>query len=270
MPPDVARLTRRRAPALFAMMVLMALSPPLLRAQTPAPTSGVRALRTTAAIRLDGVPDEPVWLEADSITEFTQRDPAEGAPATERTVVRFLARPGGLYVGVWAMARAPDRIRRAQLRRDADLESDDVFGLVLDPQRDRRTGYAFSINPNGAMWDAEVLNPENTNDDWNGVWDARARVGPTGWTAELLVPWQTLRYPAAGEAWGLNVGRVIRHKNEEVLWRAWRRQQGFLYLEDEGELTGLGELPRRGLVEARPYAATTGALALRTFDSSGA
>jgi len=33
---------------------------------------------------------------ADSITAFTQRDPAEGQPGTERTVVRILAASDGL------------------------------------------------------------------------------------------------------------------------------------------------------------------------------
>lgn len=251
--------------AAFAAL-LASLAPRSAHAQSAdAPRTSVRAGRTTVPVRLDGVPDEPVWLTADSVTEFTQRDPEEGAPATERTVVRFLAAERGLYVAFWCYDRTPQRIRRAQLRRDADMDSDDRVAVVLDPQRDRRSGYVFLVNPNGAMMDAEVRGAEDANEDWNGVWDARARVGVGGWTAELYIPWQTLRYRPNEATWGMNVGRVLRHRNEEVLWHAWRRQQGILYLEDEGHLTGLGVLPRRGLAEARPYAVVTGERRARVF-----
>jgi hypothetical protein len=174
----------------------------------------------TGAIRLDGIPDESVWLEADSITDFTQREPAEGQPATERTVVRLLSTPAGLYIALWAYDGQPRAIRHAQLRRDADLDSDDSFTLLLDPQRDSRSGYLFTVNPNGAARDAEVLNFEHANDDWDSVRDARARRTDFGWTAEVAIPWQTLRYRRGADVWGANFRRLIRRNNEEVLWRA--------------------------------------------------
>lgn len=252
------------------------LAPVLLASQAPIATvpastapAAVRALRTTAAIRLDGVPDEPAWLSADSITDFTQREPHEGESATERTVVRLLATDAGLWVALWAYDRTRERIRRSQLRRDADLGSDDRFAILLDPQSDRRSGYVFQVNPNGALYDGEVRSHENVNADWNGVWDARARLADFGWTAELFIPWQTLRYPAAGGRWGMNCGRFIRHKNEEVLWRSWRRQQGILYQLDEGALDGLGALPARPRLEARPYALTSGSAPTRDYLADG-
>ena len=193
----------------------------------PVTAAGQAVLHTNVSLRLDGALDEPIWRQADSITDFTQTDPDEGRPATERTVVRLLATPAGLWVGVWAYDSHPEAIRRAQLRRDSDLSSDDVFTLVLDPLRDRRSGYFFEVNPNGAMTDAEVLTFQDVNRDWDGVWDARARVTPQGWTAELFIPWQTLRYPSGGgDVWGVNCARFLRRRNEEVLWRAWRRSEG--------------------------------------------
>ncbi|HVE77337.1 MAG TPA: DUF5916 domain-containing protein, partial [Gemmatimonadaceae bacterium] len=215
--------------------------------------------------RLDGALDDPAWASADSITDFTQRDPREGVPATERTVVRFLGTPAGLFVGVWAYDREPGGIRRAQLRRDADLTTDDYVTLVLDSQRDRRSGYLFSVNPNGALHDAEVVTFEQENVQWDGIWDARARLTPDGWTAELFVPWATLRYRRGEGVWGMNLRRFIRRKNEEILWRAWGRSEGVRFLERAGALGGLGELPRRATVELRPYVLGTSSLPERTF-----
>jgi hypothetical protein len=260
-----ARAVFRRA-SLPLLAVGAALVPAAAFAQEPAPT--VRAGRATA-LRLDGVPDEPAWRTADSITGFRQREPGEGAAPSERTVVRILAAPDGLWVAFWCDDRTPQRIIHAQLRRDADLDGDDWAGIVLDPQRDRRTGFAFRVNANGAMADAEILSHENANEEWDGVWDARARIGRDGWTAELFIPWQTLRYRRDGEGWGLNVVRFIRRDREELLWRGWRRTQGPYFLDEEGVLTGLGPLPGRDLTEWRPYVSATAADHQRDYRPDG-
>ncbi len=246
--------------------VLLGLGGPL-RAAAQEPT--LQVARLAGEVQLDGLPDETAWRIADSLTALTQREPTSGAPATERTVVRFLAAPGGLYVGLWAYDREPGSIRHAQLRRDADFSSDDSFSLLLDPQRDRRSGYLFSVNPNGAMFDSEVRGADDDNPDWDGVWDARARIGPDGWTAELFIPWQTLRYRPGELAWGMNLRRYIRQQNEEVLWRGWMRQQGLLFQQEEGTLTGLDNLPRRRLLELRPYFLASGSRSERAPLPSG-
>ena len=257
--------------------------------QAPASPTGARAesLAVPAVafmrcgLRLDGALDEPGWTTADSISEFTQRDPAEGAPASERTVVRFVGTPEGLWVGVWAYDRDPGGIRRAQLRRDADFTTDDSFTLMLSPTGDKRTAFLFAVNPNGALQDAEVLNFEQESREWDGIWDARARVTPAGWQAELLIPWQTLRYRAAGDAgadaWDVNLRRFIRRKNETALWRAWRRSEGIRFLERAGTLGGFaaaptalpGGLPRRAVAELRPYVTATERLADRRYAADG-
>jgi len=245
--------SRAAARASAFTAVGLALATPVARAQVPAAPPSVSAGRAGAAMRLDGVPDEPAWFTADSITDLRQREPSEGGQPSRRTVVRLLAGEDGLWVAFWCYDSEPSRIIHAQLRRDADLDGDDWVGVVLDPQRDRRTGFAFQVNANGAMSDAEVQGGEEANGDWDGVWDARARIGSDGWTAELYIPWQTLRYRRDGEGWGLNVGRFIRRSREEVLWRAWLRNQGPYFLEEAGVLTGLGSLPARSLSEWRPY-----------------
>jgi hypothetical protein len=220
-------------------------------------------------VLLDGVLDEPAWLTTDSITDLTQLDPAEGEPATERTVVRLLATTAGLYVGLQAHDSSPGQVGRAQLRRDADLGSDDAFTILLDPQRDRRSGYLFSVNPNGAMYDAEIQGPDDTNSDWDGRWDARARLTPWGWSAEMWLPWQTLRYGETSSTWGLNIERFIRRKNELALWRAWRRHQGLLFQEAQGTLVGLDSLPDRPRAEIRPYVVMAQSQAERTYLDDG-
>ena len=241
--------------ALVGGLLLAGAAPAVAQQTAPA-----RVTRTSEAPRLDGIPDEPVWLTADSITDFTQQEPAEGRPATERTVVRILSTSRGLFVGLWAYDSRPDAIRHAQLRRDADFDSDDVFSILLDPLLDRRSGLTFTINPNGALEDAEVVSFEDDNEEWDGVWDGRARITSSGWTAEVLIPWQTLRYRPDGSVWGANFRRIMRRTNETVLWRAWRRTEGLLFMAAEGTIAGLMDLPGRSTTELRPYGAATGSM----------
>lgn len=264
----------------FSLVVLCVVGGAQLSAQQE-PAAPARIVFVPTSPRLDAVLDERVWDMADSVTDLTQVDPTEGAPASERTVVRFIGAPDGLWIGIWAFDRAPAAIRRAQLRRDADLGTDDHFSLMLSPTGDKRTAFLFAVNANGARYDAEVLSFESESDEWDGIWDARGRVTSGGWQAEIFIPWQTLRYRNASEvradAWDVNLSRFIRRKNETALWRAWRRSEGIRFLERAGRLEGFapaagalsGGLPRRAVAEFRPYATATQRLADRAYAAEG-
>src|SRR5215207_5855116 len=66
-------------------------------AHASAPT--VRAVARTVPVEVDGALDEGVWSAAPAATDFTQQDPKEGQPATQRTEVRFAYDDEALYVG---------------------------------------------------------------------------------------------------------------------------------------------------------------------------
>lgn len=239
------------------------------RDPAPAAEAAPRVRVVAAEIRLDGTLDEPDWALADSITDFRQKEPTEGGSPSERTVVRLLATPRGLAVGWWLYDRDPAGIVRTQLRRDAPLRSDDYVSLVIDGLRDRRSAFYFRTNSNGALWDGEHVTIEDGNEEWDGVWDARTRITAEGWTAEMLIPWATLRYPEDASALGMNFRRFLPRTNEELLWRAWKRTQGFRFLEEEGTIEGFRGLPPRARAELRPFVVGESALAERAFRADG-
>src|SRR5205823_14888566 len=107
--------------------------------------AGVLVARATdARVRLDGRLDERAWAAADSLTDFRQREPLAGQPASEHTVVKVLRDAEALYVGVRAEDRdamRPGAIRATQLRRDADLTTDDHVTLLIDSFHDRRSAF---------------------------------------------------------------------------------------------------------------------------------
>ena len=212
------------------------------------------ALKVPGPMRLDGRLDESFWMDADSITQLRQREPSSGFPASERTVVRVIRDPEALYVGVRAYDSDIRGIRATQFRRDADLDVDDNVTLLIDSFHDRRSGFFFRTNPNGARWDAQFTGVDDANENWNGIWDVAVTRDSAGWTAEFRIPFRTLRFRRGGAGtFGFNVQRFIRRKNETALWRGWGRSEGLYRLVYAGELAGFQDLHRGRDLEIKPY-----------------
>lgn len=225
-----------------------------LAAAPSTPAQSLRVERATDRIRLDGWLDESDWTRSDSLSDFRQREPLVGEPATERTVVRALRDANALYIGVRAYDAEPGRIRASQLRRDADLSSDDHVLLLIDSFHDRRGAFVLGTNPNGARWDAQLSDLDNLNENWNGIWDVAVSRDAAGWTAEFRIPFRTLRFRSQGDIrFGFNVRRFIRRKNEQDLWRSWGRAEGLYQLLRAGELSEIGPVSRARDMELYPY-----------------
>ena len=41
----------------------------------------------------------------------------------------------------------------------------------------------------------------NVNRNWDGVWESAARITPDGWTAEIAIPVNTLRFTKGDAPW---------------------------------------------------------------------
>lgn len=218
-------------------------------------------------VRLDARFAEPIWQTVDSIVDFRQREPLEGAPATERTVVKLVRDMDRLYIAVRAYDSDMGAIRSVQLRRDADLSSDDNITVLIDSYRDRRGGFLFGTNPNGARWDAQLTGLDNVNENWDGIWDVVTRRDSVSWYAEFAIPLRTLRFNPGNDMIGVNVRRVIRRKNEEDLWRSWGRAQGLDNLINTGDIGGFRDIQTDRPVEVRPYA--LGRSVAPSYDSVG-
>ena len=196
------------------------------RAQ-PAPSAGSERPTVTAArlnagerVELNGVLDDPAWVRAGLITSFTQSDPQNGAPATERTEIRILFDEDRLYIGAEFFDTDPAALLGNQMVRDGSLDADDRFIWVLDPLYNQRSGYYFELNPAGAMGDAQLVSAGSSvgtreNRAWDGVWMARVRRHDRGWTAEVEIPFRTLNFDPRQQAWGANFQRTVRRKNED-------------------------------------------------------
>lgn len=189
----------------------------------PAPSA--RAAARAGAVVLDGRLDDTAWQAATAVTEFTQFDPDEGKPPTERTDVRILYDEDALYIGARMFDRTPSEIRTRLVRRDADMESD-YFQVVIDAFHDHLGRAFFQVNPSGSKFDALGIGASNPDDSWDGVWEAATRIDSLGWVAELRIPLSQLRFSRDLEqTWGLQIRRFIHRRNEESMWSFWHKNE---------------------------------------------
>ncbi|MGY9105058.1 MAG: hypothetical protein ACKVG0_00620, partial [Alphaproteobacteria bacterium] len=86
-------------------------------------------------------------------TEFRQKLPNVGAPATQRTEVRVLYDENKLYVAVYAFDSVPGDIVMRSMERDGPLFLGDAISVRLDPGRTGRNGYRFMIGSSGGRSD---------------------------------------------------------------------------------------------------------------------
>ena len=215
------------------------------------------AVRATQAPRVDGRIDDAVWSEAPVSNGFWQLDPKEGEPGTQPTDFRVLYTDDAMYVAVRAWDSDADQIVSRLARRDDDVSSDWII-VAIDSYHDRRTGFAFFVNPAGVKRDIYLFDDGNDDDSWDAVWDVATSIDSTGWTAEFRIPFSQLRFSRAERyVFGFQVLRVINRHNEEQHWRLMAKGEAGL-VSRFGDLTGIEgiEPPRR--IELLPYVAATG------------
>ncbi len=227
-----------------------------LTGQTTPPSA--LATRIDQAPDIDGVLDEPFWQTLPVISDFTQREPVDGAPPTERTEVRIAYDEGHLYFGFVLYDSEPELLRRSILHREGRIDQDDHIWIGLDSYNDDRNGYIFELNSFGTQGDALFNDESMTLDDWNweGVYESEARVTEEGWTLEVAIPFTTIRFSDANAPeMGIAFRRAIRRKNEDVYWPRIPQEyrSGFMTVSQYATLTGLQDLRRGRYMEVKPF-----------------
>ena len=211
------------------------------------------AARRNGAVHIDGKLDEPAWQAATPITSFTQSDPHEGQPSSERTEARVLIDDDAIYVGMRLYDSDPKGVQSQLARRDESIEGD-LVELSFDSYHDHLSGYIFRLTPAGARRDATLSSNGGQDNSWDAVWEGSATVDAEGWTAEFRIPLSQLRYNPnrAEQIWGMQLARKINRKGEISSWSFTpKNEQGGIHR--FGHLTGLGRLASPRHMELVPY-----------------
>ena len=241
----------------------------------------LRPTRTDVRPDIDGRLDDLVWRDAVRITEFVQESPLEGAPATEDTEVWISYDDQNLYVAVHAHYEDPGIMRATRVDRDQSWRDDNIT-VYFDPFLDQQRAYALSVNGYNVQGD-EIVNARGRTGrgggggggrsgggggfraqgipwgdrSWDALFDSGAQIVDDGFTAEMAIPFKSLRYPQRGRdvphRWAFQIVREIRHKDENVVWAPISRGvAGFL--PQMGLLEGMTNLSMSRNLEIMPVA----------------
>lgn len=208
---------------------------------------------------LDGVLDEPFWTTIPPITEFLQRDPVDGAPATERTEVRIAYTPTAFYFGMTMYDSEPSGILANILQRGGWIDKDDNIRIAIDTYADGRNAYMFEVGALGAQDDALISDESSQDWNWDGIYSTEARITDEGWVLEIEIPFTTIRFDDVdAPEMGIAIFRSIRRKNEQVFWPHIGQDYrgGILNVSRYAPLTGLEGLQKGRHIEVKPFAIT--------------
>ncbi len=217
----------------------------------------MQAFKLHSAPTLDGnILEDSAWQGVIPASNFWQVQPDEGTPATQRTEVFIGFLDDSLYIGVVAYDDNPDGIIVSDSRRDSSLGDGDSFRVILDGQQDKQNGYIFGTNPAGLEYDAQVVKEGEDggfNLNWDASWSVQARISEIGWSAEMRIPFKSLRYGnAEKQTWGINFQRNIRRNNEVAYWAPLSRQRDLSRLSEAGSVEGIIPPEQRNL-KLTPY-----------------
>ena len=228
------------------------------------PRPVARAHNLTIEPVIDGnVLDDPAWRGAEPITGFKQIQPNAGQPASQRTEVFVGFTATALHIAVIAYDDEPLEIITTDTRRDSSLNDTDAFRVIIDGLLDRQNGYVFGTNSAGMEFDGQVSREgagqfipggsDGLNLNWDAPWTVKAAVSDVGWSAEMEIPFTSLRYGSGDEqVWGFNFERRIRRNNEIAFWAPLSQERNLYRVSEAGSIEGIGAPPQRNL-QITPY-----------------
>ncbi len=232
----------------------------------------VRPGRIQTVPNVDGRLDDAVWQDAVRITEFVQRQPLDGAPATENTEVFLAYDSSNIYLAFHAKYQDPGMVRANRVDRDRAGFGDDTISVYFDTFLDQQRAYVFSVNGYGVQGDSIVSGRGGGGGfggggpgggsgiprgdlSWDALFSTGGQLVEDGFTAEMAIPFKSLRYPSSGgdvpHTWGFQIVREIRGKDETVVWSPVSRDiAGFL--PQMGVLDGMAGLSTSRNLEIQP------------------
>jgi len=196
-----------------------------LQAQSEESRPCLKVNQTIESIKLDGVMEEEVWQKADVATDFWQNFPMDTSRAIAQSEIRMTYDEQFIYI--FAKCYSTSEYGNTyyvtpSLRRDFRGAGNDMITFIFDTFKDQTNAFTFGINPYGVQREGLVANGGSAQGDfdlsWDNKWYSAAKIYPDYWTAEVAIPFKSLRYEEASKEWLLQFYRLDSHVNERATW----------------------------------------------------
>ena len=222
----------------------------------------VRVPRIDTPPEIDGRLNDEAWLEAALLTDFVQQAPLDGPPATERTEIYIAYDSNHIYFGFYLHYEDPGILRASRVDRDTAFQ-DDLMTIYFDTFMDQQRSYDFDVNAYNVQGDG-VINASNlrggpippADRSWDALFHSDAEIVDDGYTAEMAIPFKSLRYPqrppGVEHRWGFQIAREVKGKDREnIVWAPMSRDvQSFMA--QMGVLEGMTDLSTSRNLEILP------------------
>lgn len=162
---------------------------------------------------IDGVSGDACWADAPIVSGFTH----DTKPASVETEVRMGYDNKAMYFAFVCHDPQAATIRGQQRKRNGNTSTDDTVSVGIDPKYDKLSAYWFTVNASGTQSE-DIPGGSASKVEWRGDWHGAAKTTPTGWTAEISVPFDILRYPRGQKTFGIMLARYTPRLLEGSNW----------------------------------------------------
>jgi Domain of unknown function (DUF5916)/Carbohydrate family 9 binding domain-like len=174
--------------------------------------------KTIADIKIDGILDDSVWVTAAQAKDFINKWPTDTGAAVLQTEVLITYNDQYLYLGIKAYHTDKELVIQS-LKRDVNPYYSDGVSIVLDPSNRNLSGYTFGVNAAGAQFEG-IAEVNNASFEWDAKWFSGVQRFKDYWTAELAIPFNSLRFPSGQTHWSMN---FIRNDMTNNCFSTWNR-----------------------------------------------
>ncbi len=208
--------------------------------------------RLVQSIRVDGRLDEPMWQTATKLTGFLEVEPGDNCRPKAETEALLAYDEDYFYIAFYCHDDNPAAIRANLTDRD-NMFGDDFAGVMIDTFQDQQNGYEFFVNPRGIQGDLRRTR-NNEDSSYDAVWYSGGNVTDSGWTAEMAIPFRSLRFPDQDvQSWGIHVFRNRpRESREQMSWAPISRDNDCFFCQ-AGTMSGMTGVNQGKNLEVLPY-----------------
>ena len=169
------------------------------------------------SIVIDGILDEPEWINAYSISDFYQTSPFNLQKSQGETLVYIFSNEDGVYVGFINKQSNSSMLSKKTLR-DEMTSLSDKNSINIDFDGDGNKAYILAVNLGDSLFDAIKIKTGNFKTDWDGDWIAKTKRHDGYWVSEFYLPWNlVLMNQPAGNKRTIKYS-VLRYKAKEQIW----------------------------------------------------
>jgi hypothetical protein len=206
----------------FSNVALPILSILLLHEKSNAQISltnrSITIYKTNSKIIVDGILNEEAWLHAPVADSFINKWPTDAGKAKLQTEVRVIYNDQFIYFGIKAGMADEDPVIQS-LKRDINPYYSDGVSVVIDASGKNTSGYTFGVNAAGAQMEG-IAEVNSDSFDWDTKWYSATKIFKEYWTAELAIPFKSLRFPESQQQWGIN---FIRNDMTNNCFSTWNQ-----------------------------------------------